>query len=375
MDFQRPAGSAANLVRGMLITFKFKSPCFSRRFSDWAIEYVLVSATLTVAIPTFVPRDHLGRCLDALAAQSFRSFRAVVVDNSGMGLAREYARGFDFVDVIENSTNVGYGAAANQAFRRLPAEYFAVLNDDAAMRPECLEALIGALSADGGAGMAAPRILLAGTETLDSAGMLLARDGSSIQRGHTRSAASYDAPSEALFPSGCAAVYRSAMLAETGLFDEALFLYHEDTDLGLRARWLGWRCLYVPEAEVEHQYSASSGRASLTKAWYVERNRLRTVWKLFPLPDLLAAHFYSVARYLLHALSALSGHGRAAEFRAAGLPFWMLPWLVLKAHLHLMARLPEILRLRRRTPRRMTSRQFRAVLAAHRAGIGEVASH
>ncbi len=277
--------------------------------------------------------------------------------------------------MIENGTNVGYGAAVNQAFRKHPAEYFVALNDDAAMRPNCLEALIGALSADGEAGMAAPRILLAGTNVIDSTGMLLARDGSSIQRGHARPAASYDAPCEALLPSGCAAVYKSAMLAETGLFDEALFLFHEDTDLGLRARWLGWKCLYVPDAEVEHQYSASSGRASATKAWYVERNRLRTVWKLFPLPDLLAAHFYSVARYLLHVLTAISGHGRAAEFRASGLPFWILPWLVIKAHFHLIARLPEILRLRFRTPRRLTARQFRAVLAAHRVGIKEVASH
>jgi GT2 family glycosyltransferase len=292
-----------------------------------------------------------------------------------MGLARDLARDFDFVDVIENRTNVGYGAAVNQAFRKRPAEYLAALNDDATMSPKCLEALIGALSADSNAGMAAPRILLAGTGTIDSAGMLLARDGSSIQRGHARSAALWDAPNEALFPSGCAAVYRSAMLAETGLFDESLFLYHEDTDIGLRARWLGWRCLYVPGAEVEHQYSASSGRASLTKAWYVERNRLRTVWKLFPLPDLLAAHLYSAARYLLHFLAAISGRGRAAEFAASGMPFWMLPWLVIKAHVQLMVGLGEILRLRRQTPRRLTSREFRAVLAAHRVGIREVALH
>lgn len=334
-----------------------------------------MSVTLTIAIPTLTPREHLGRCLAALESQSFRSFRAVVVDNSGMGLARECTRDFNFVDVIENSTNVGYGAAVNQAFRKLPAEYFAALNDDATPRPKCLEALIGALSSDSGAGMAAPRILLDGTDTIDSAGMLLARDGSSIQRGHTLPASSFDAPMEALFPSGCAAVYRSSMLAETGLFDESFFLYHEDTDLGLRARWQGWRCLYVPEAEVEHHYSASSGRASVTKAWYVERNRLRTIWKLFPVPDLLAAHFCSIVRYLLHFLASMSGRGRAAEFRASGLPFWMLPWLVIKAHLHLMVTLPEILRARHRTPKRLTARQFRAVLAAHRVELREVASH
>ena len=53
---------------------------------------------------------------------------------------------------------------------------------------------------------------------------------------------------KALLPSGSAALYRRDMLDEIGLFDESFFLYCEDTDLGLRARWAGWECLYVPEA-------------------------------------------------------------------------------------------------------------------------------
>jgi len=52
------------------------------------------------------------------------------------------------------------------------------------------------------------------------------------------------------------------MLDEIGLFDESFFLYCEDTDLGLRARWAGWDCRYVPGAVVEHRYSHSAGRAS-----------------------------------------------------------------------------------------------------------------
>ena len=62
----------------------------------------------------------------------------------------------------------------------------------------------------------------------------------------------------------------------------AFFLYCEDTDLGLRARWAGWKCLYVPEAVVEHHYSHSAGGASPLKAYYVERNRLFVLVKNFP---------------------------------------------------------------------------------------------
>ena len=81
---------------------------------------------------------------------------------------------------------------------------------------------------------------------LDSAGMLIAADGSSKQRGHGEPPANIRAASDALFPSGSAALYRRKMLDEIGLFDERFFLYCEDTDLGLRARWAGWECAYVP---------------------------------------------------------------------------------------------------------------------------------
>ena len=55
------------------------------------------------------------------------------------------------------------------------------------------------------------------------------------------------------------------MLEQIGLFDDDFFLYCEDTDLGLRARWAGWRCRYVPEAQVEHRYSHSAGRVSVVE--------------------------------------------------------------------------------------------------------------
>ena len=91
-----------------------------------------------------------------------------------------------------------------------------------------------------------------------------------------------------LLPSASAALYRRAMLEEIGLFDEDFFLYCEDTDLGLRARWAGWKCIYVPGAVVDHHYSHSAGRASRLKAYYVERNRLFVAAKNFPAGDVMA---------------------------------------------------------------------------------------
>ena len=139
--------------------------------------------------------------------------------------------------------------------------------------------------------MFASEVRLAESGMFDSAGMLIAADGSSRQRGHGEAPELYADLTDALFPSGSAALYRRKMLQEIGTFDEDFFLYCEDTDLGLRARWAGWTCRYVPGAVVRHRYSHSAGRASLMKAYFVERNRLCAAVKNFPFSMLVQAPF------------------------------------------------------------------------------------
>jgi GT2 family glycosyltransferase len=165
------------------------------------------------------------------------------------------------------------------------------------------------------------------------------------------------------------------MLDEVGLFDETFFLYCEDTDLGLRARWAGWECAYVPGAVVEHRYSHSAGRATPLKAYYVERNRLYTCIKNFPSWMAFIAFIASIGRYFWHCVSLIEGRGKAAEFRAAGFSAVLLPFLVLRAHVAAAVRLPKLLARRRRIRRsaKITASEFRSLLKKHWIRIRQVA--
>jgi GT2 family glycosyltransferase len=326
---------------------------------------------VTVVVPTLAADDALAGCLRALESQTFDRFEVLVVDNSGSGRARP---GGARVRILVNDRNVGFGAAINQAIRVSEAPYIAVLNDDASPHPGWLAALVKAAEARPKAGMFASQVRL-DQEALDSAGMLIARDGSSKQRGHGEAPQDFASNSDTLFPTGSAALYRRKMLDEIGLFDERFFLYCEDTDLGLRARWAGWEGAYVAGAVVDHAYSKSAGRASPLKAYYVERNRLYTVIKNFPLPMLALVKFYAVARYSWHLLFMVTATGKAAEFREAGHSPWMLPFLVLRAHVSALVRLPYLLRERRRIfkRRRLSSKEFGAMLTAHSITVRKVA--
>src|SRR5580704_10398399 len=172
---------------------------------------------VTVAVPTLAGGDTLADCLRSLESQTLNDFEVVVVDNSGSGHA---AVSGGRVRLIVNPRNAGFGEAVNQAFRSSEAPYLATLNDDAVAHPQWLASLVKDADEHPEAGLFASQVRMAdsadGKVVLDSAGMLIAADGSSKQRGHGQGPEAFQGSTEALFPSGSAALYRREMLDRIG---------------------------------------------------------------------------------------------------------------------------------------------------------------
>ncbi len=320
---------------------------------------------LSVVIPTLKADEALDACLASLQAQSFRDFETIVVVN---GIA---SRKLD-VKTIQNHRNVGYGAAVNQGFRDSTSDYVLALNDDTVLHPTCLAHLVATMDARYEIGMCAPQIRLQDQAIIDSTGLLIAPDGSSKQRDHGKPAQDGGRPTHALLPSGCAALYRRAMLDEVGFFEEKFFLYCEDTDLGLRGRWRAWECMYVPEAVVEHRYSHSSTKASALKAYYVERNRILVVLRNFPLRAVFLSPFHAVERYFWHWNLKRQGKGMAAQYQGEE----SITSILFRAWKDALVLAPEAWRARRQiqSSARLAPRQFQKLLNSYRITGREVAS-
>ena len=298
------------------------------------------------------------------------------MDNSGCGRAREVAAGAPNVRLIENQSNQGFGGAVNQGFRQSASPYVATINDDTVAEPAFLSELVRAMEEDPRVGVCAPAVVLMNEERLDSAGMLIAADCSSRQRGHGEPPSHFAEEEEVLLASGSAVLFRRAMLDEIGFFDDAFFMYCEDTDLGLRAQWAGWKALYVPSAVIQHAWSASAGRGSALKALYVERNRLFVAMKNLPLRALWKVPFAATARYFWHWRHMRQGSGEAARYRQSGGSAWLLPTYVLRAHLEALSAFRRLCRQRRkiRAEARISSREFLAKLKRHSISARKVAS-
>lgn len=260
----------------------------------------------------------LADCLRSLLDQSYPKLEIWVIDNGSEDKSLQVLDSFaePRLQWISLQENQGFAGGNNLAFQKVRGEFVALLNNDAVADPGWIAALMKAIASSPSVGMCASKILFADTRIIDKVGHLIYPDGQNRGRGTgEEDRGQYDSQQEALFPDGCAALYRRRLLEETGGFDADFFAYADDADLGLRARWMGWECLYVPSALVYHRHSSTSGRFSPQKIYWVERNRYWLAVKNLPLTWLLASPWLTVWRWGFNVWAALSGKGAAGSFR------------------------------------------------------------
>ena len=296
----------------------------------------------------------LRECLQSLREQrTYEGDRlqleVVVVDNGSTdGSAEMVLEAFPYYRLIRNTLNRGFCGANNQGIAAATTTRIALLNNDAVASPHWVAALLEAINGDAHNGMAASKIVqYESPGTIDKAGHILFLDGQNRGRGTGEAdLGQYDGPLELGWPDGCAAMYRKAMFDEVGGFDEDLFAYADDAELGLRARIAGWKCAYAPKALVRHRRGATLGQGNPQRVFLIERNRILLAAKLFPWSVLLLNPVY----FLQRLWAARGGSGDMAAF-----PGWRgklkLAWAMFRANLAAVSMLPRFLAKRREIDR------------------------
>jgi GT2 family glycosyltransferase len=316
---------------------------------------------------------HLETCLSSLLQQTRTRIEVLLVDNGSNDGSLDFLRTRfgSAVGVLAQPANLGYGSAANVGIRAARGRYLFVVNNDTEVDPACLAALVAVADRHPDVGCCAPKILsFTDRHVIDNVGHLLYADGLSRGRGRLEvDHGQYDREEEILLPSGCAVLLRRSMLAQIGLFDEDLFAYCEDTDLGLRAQLAGWHCRYVPAAVVYHKYSASTAHYSPLKAFLVERNRVWVAIKCLPAPLLVLSPVFTLLRLGTQAWGALRRRGAAGRLAAMHSPFELLS-IFARAMTAAAAGLPRAWRKRRAVQRCRRVSMLDAVHWITRYGMG-----
>ena len=229
-------------------------------------------------------------CLESLKKQSYGDCPLFIVDNgsSNESLAhlKKEAPG---AEIIINKNNDGFAKGNNDALKLIierDFDYAWVLNMDTEVASNALGKLVETLEKDERIGAVQSRLMLYNNkEKVNSLGNTTHFLGFGYCLGYQEKyIEKKEEVADIFYPSGASVLFNLNILKKVGLFDEEFWMYNEDQDLGWRIWLAGYKCVINYQSVVYHNYEFSR---SITKYYWMDRNRTIAILKNYSLPTLI----------------------------------------------------------------------------------------
>jgi len=197
---------------------------------------------LSIIIVNFNKSKLLKDCLDSIYKNSKSiKFEIFVVDNgskdNSVSMIKE---NFPQIKLIENSSNLGFAKANNQAIKLSQGKYILLLNNDTKILNNALKQMVEFMTAHPNTGGLGPKLL--------NPDLTSQREGSLLSKRFWNS----KTPIETNFLTGAALMIRRGVFEKVGLLDENFFFYNEDIDICRRIKKAGWKLYFLPSAQIIH---------------------------------------------------------------------------------------------------------------------------
>jgi GT2 family glycosyltransferase len=239
-------------------------------------------SSVTVVIPHWNRLDLIVPALKRLIHQTHPIHEILVVDDGSTDGSAEAAESLG-ARVLRMGRNTGFAKAVNRGIDQCETELVSLINNDVEAAPDWLARLVAEF-ANPSVWFATGKILDANrSNILDGAFDLLSKGACAWRAGSQRlDGEHWNERRDILFASGTAAVFRKELFRRVGGLDEGFGSYLEDVEFGLRCATAGYRGVYVPDAVVFHQGSATLGAWSPEKVRLIARNQLLLVARHYP---------------------------------------------------------------------------------------------
>lgn len=227
---------------------------------------------LDIIIVNWNTCDQLFKCLNSIKRTS--EFNIMVIDNASTDNSlKMLSRTFPYVQVINNSENVGYAKANNQGINVSNSKFICLLNSDTIVSPDCFNSMLSFMSNHPNAVACAPALRLPDGKLQTGAGgfeitlqsvfnyfLFLSSCFPGYFKGiffHQVFFVKKGLPIKVDWLSGACLMVRNSVIERAGMLDESFFMYGEDVEWCRRLRKFGEIC-YLPNIEITHYHGASS---------------------------------------------------------------------------------------------------------------------
>lgn len=232
---------------------------------------VLGYTPMAVVIVNYNTREYLRACLATVLSEA--PSEVVVVDNTSSDGSVEMVQAeYPDVTLHANKTNVGYGAAANQAIASCTAKYILLLNADTLLEPGALRALSSYLDLRSQVAIVGPRLVNSHGKQQPSCHPFPTPLNTLVHMSILSQLIDYvpflrnryhynSSPIRAgavPWVHGAALAIRREAFEAVGGFDVSFFMYSEEVDLCYRLHAARWQVHFAPVATVVHVGGAST---------------------------------------------------------------------------------------------------------------------
>ncbi len=187
-----------------------------------------------------------------------------IIDNASRdNSAAQIRHAYPSVNLIENSVNVGFGRANNQALPHISSRYVLLLNTDAFVQPDTLHITVNYMDTHPECGILGVKLLGRDGTAQPSCRyfptpwtIFLRRTGliRYIRPKQYKDDMAWDqaSPGDCDWVPGCYYLTRKCVIDQVGLFDPRYFLYAEEMDHCFATKRAGWKVTCLPETSVIH---------------------------------------------------------------------------------------------------------------------------
>lgn len=214
--------------------------------------------------------EPLKACLKSIFAQKYTDFEIIIIDNEFNAALPDIISAYPTkVTLVQNTENVGFGRANNQAAALAQGDYLFLLNPDASfLKEEDLSQLLHFAEQHSEAGVIGVKIL--DQQQRESTPPRTIYPGLKHFKGPLFSTL----PGTIAWMLGAGMLIPHKVFNAVHGFDAEFFLYGEEADLCLRIRKEGWPIFYCDQVALEHIGGASEKTISEYEYWLKKQRGL-----------------------------------------------------------------------------------------------------
>ena len=241
---------------------------------------------LGIVIANWNGEKLIDKCLESLENQVFKDFKVYIIDNASNDNSRDVIKKYMNrlnIDLMEMSYNTGFALANNIGIKKAIKDgcnYILTLNNDVEVPKESLKKAMEAIEINKEFDVFQLFMInYFNKDICDAAGLNFKDDLIPLQVGFKENVADILNRDDIKIDGVCAgaAIYSTKSLETVKLddenyFDSNFFAYFEDVDLSLRLKGAGYKFKLLKDSIVYHMHSATGGKTSGFKEYYLTRN-------------------------------------------------------------------------------------------------------